>query len=325
VTSTDRRFPLTRRGLLGASTAAVTGAAVAAGQPARAASAASSRRWKGEAGSSGVNLRWLGNNAWEITFGATTILIDPWLTRFPTGTYAPGGIRENTKLTIDPAKIDPYVSRADVILICHGHFDHLADVPYIAPKTGATVFGTESHHNMLRALGTPTGSLSTVRGGEYLQFNGYTIEVFTSLHSMTGAHKQVPFPGTRPGAIPARPETVADLVEGETLAYQITVGERFRILALSTANFVERELAGLRPDLAIVAAGGGSLHDYAGRLMRTLDHPTWVLPTHWDDFDQPLDKPAVDWGGLQTLKTAVAAASPGTIFVTLDHLETFTP
>jgi hypothetical protein len=37
---------------------------------------------------------------------------------------------------------------------------------------------------------------------------------------------------------------VADLVEGETLAYQITVGERFRILILSTANFVERELEG---------------------------------------------------------------------------------
>jgi L-ascorbate metabolism protein UlaG (beta-lactamase superfamily) len=339
VTSADRRFPLTRRGLLGASTAVATAAAVGADGADGAvgavgadgavgtshASTAPVRRWSGDAGTSGVRLRWLGNNAWEITFDTTTILIDPWLTRFPTGTYSPGGIRDSTRLTIDPTKIDPYISRADLILVCHGHFDHMADVPYIAKKTSATVLGTESHHNMLRALRTPSTLLCTVRGGEYLQYNGYAIEVFASLHSMTGARKQVPYPGTRPGAVPAKPHTVADLVEGDTLAYQITIGERFRILALSTANFVERELTGLRPDLAIVPAGGGSLRDYAARLMRTLDHPTWVLPAHWDDFDHPLDEPAVDWGGLQLLRDAVAAASPHTTFVTLDHLETFTP
>lgn len=321
--TTSDRFSVTRRTLLGVSTAAAAAAAVTTAEPAGAASAG--RRWRGPAGSSGVRLRWLGNNAWEVSFGTTTILIDPWLTRFRTGTYTPAGIRDDTPLTIDPTRIDPYLGPASLILVCHGHFDHMSDVPYVAERTTATVLGTESHHNLLRALGVPSGQLCTVRGGEYLQYDGYTIEVFQSLHSMTGPRKQVPFPGTRPGAMPARPLTVADLVEGETLAYQITIGERFRVLALSTANFVERDLTGLRPDLAIVAAGGGSVHDYVGRLMRTLGHPTWVLPTHWDDFDYPLDQPAIDWGGLQPLRAAVAAASPNTRFITLDHLETFTP
>jgi L-ascorbate metabolism protein UlaG (beta-lactamase superfamily) len=330
VTSNNRRFPLTRRRLLGASTAVAT-ATVTAGvaRPASAAPAgpatSAARRWHGAAGSSGVRLRWLGNNAWEITFGTTTILIDPWLTRFKTGTYSPEGIRDDTPLTVDPTKIDPYISRANLILVCHGHYDHLTDVPYIATRTGATVLGTESHHNMLRALGAPASHFCTVRGGEYLQYDGYTVEVFRSLHSMTGPSSQVPYPGTRPGATPPRPTTVADLVEGETLAYQITIGERFRILALSTANFVEQQLSGLRPDLAIVAVGGGTVHDYVGRLMRTLDHPTWVLPTHWDDYDYPLNQPAVDWGALQPLQQAVAATSPDTKFVKLDHVETFTP
>lgn len=329
------REQFSRRRLLGASAAATAAAATGAAltgavvtgdaAPADAAPAASVRRWQGDPGSSGVGLRWLGNNAWEITFDGKCILIDPWLTRFFTGTYTPQGANPNTRLTIDTTKIDPYVTRADVILVCHGHYDHMADVPYIAPRTGATVLGTESHHNMLRALGTPDDQLSTVRGGEYLQFDGFTIEVFQSLHSMTGPRARVPFPGTRPGAVPARPKTIADLVEGESLAYQITIGERFRILALSTANFIQHELTGLQPDLAIVAVGGGSVHDYVGRLMRALDYPTWVLPTHWDDYDHPLDVPAVDTGGLQPLKTAVAATSPRTTFVTLDHLETFTP
>jgi hypothetical protein len=75
----------------------------------------------------------------------------------------------------------------------------------------------------------------------------------------------------------------------------------------------------------MVAAGGGSIHDYVGRLMRTLGHPTWVLPTHWDDFDYPLDQPAADWNGLVPLRDAVAANSPASTFVELAHLQTFTP
>ena len=94
---------------------------------------------------------------------------------------------------------------------------------------------------------------------------------------------------------------------------------------LSTANFVERELEGLRPDLALVPVGGGTLHDYVGRLMRTLNAPRWVLPTHWDDFDHPLTEPAVDFGALRPLREAVAKASPRSTFVALDHLQTFTP
>jgi L-ascorbate metabolism protein UlaG (beta-lactamase superfamily) len=290
---------------------------------------ASPRRWSGTPGSSGVTLRWLGNNAWDITFGSITILIDPWVTRFPTGTYTTG-TRPDTPLVIDAPTVDRYISRASLILVCHGHFDHMADVPYVALKTRAAVLGTDSHLNMLRALDTPEAQLTSVRGGEYLQYDGFTVEVFESLHSLTGAtgpRKQVPFPGTRPLPIPEseRPRTVADLVEGGTLAYQITIAERFRILVLSTANYVERELSGLRPDLAIVAVGGGSIHDYVGRLMRTLGKPTWVLPTHWDDFDLPLSAPARDFGALQPFRTAVATASPHTTFVTLDHLETFTP
>jgi L-ascorbate metabolism protein UlaG (beta-lactamase superfamily) len=280
-------------------------------------------------GGSGITLTWLGNNAWQITFGAVTILIDPWVTRFPTGTYGPTGTRPDTPLTIDKPTVDRYITKADLILLGHGHFDHMADVPYVAERTQAAVLGTESHLNMLRALGTPDAQMTMVRGGEYLQYAGYTVEVFESLHSLTGIdatqRKQVPFPGTRPGLPPPVPRTVADLVEGGTLAYQITVGERFRILALSTANFIEARLSGLRPDLVIAAVGGRSLHDYPARLMRALHRPAWVLPTHWDDFDLPLDQPARDFGALGPFRDAVEAASPHTTFVTLEHLQSFRP
>jgi L-ascorbate metabolism protein UlaG (beta-lactamase superfamily) len=321
-----------RRGFWGVGAGA---AAVLAG--ARAASAAT------PSGSSGVVLRWWGNNGWEIRVPSAdgtrtkTVLIDPWLTRFKTGTYTKQGADPNTPLSVDHALLDRYLDsgelRADHILVTHGHYDHLTDVPYLARKTGATVLGTETHLNLLAALGAPEDQLSLTTGGEYLGFDGYTIRVVRSLHSAVGGRSQVPFPGTRPGldlgaghppGFPV-PRTIRDLVEGGTLAYQVTAASGFSVLDLGGSNYLEAELTGLRPDALLMPVGGGSVADYAGRLLRALGSPRYVLPTHWDDFDYPLEAPAKDFGALETLRAAVAKASPSSRFVRLDHLETFTP
>ena len=271
----------------------------------------------------GLTLRWFGNNSWELTAGENTVLVDPWLTRFRTGTYTAAGSDPTTPITVDTALLDKYVTKADAIVVTHGHFDHLPDVPHIATRTAATVFGNESHCNMLRALGAPAAQLNEVRGGERVSYGGYRIDVVPSLHSLTGPRARVPFPGSRLGAVPPTPRTIADLVEGGTLAYEITMGGR-SVLALGGANYVEQELAGRRPDAVLIPVGGGSVPDYVPRLLELLGHPGTVLPTHWDDFDQPLEKPAVDTGGLEKLRAAVAEASPSARFVRLDHLEQHT-
>ncbi|KUJ54573.1 MBL fold metallo-hydrolase [Streptomyces albus subsp. albus] len=329
------RPALSRRRLLGASAAGVTAAAVTAaahqsadGAPVRSAPAASGNRTPGD---SGVRLRWLGNNGWEIRIQRpgkkpATVLIDPWLTRFRTGTYTPAGADPQTELSVDTGLIDRHRLTADQILVTHGHYDHLPDVPHLARTTGATVFGTETHANLLRALDAPEEQLSVVSGGEYLRFDGYTIRVLRSLHSMPGPRAQVPFPGTRPAAPPPRPRVIADLVEGGTLAYAVTAtATGFTLVNFGGSNFSAADLAGVAPDLAMIQPGGATVHDYVPRLLETLGHPRYVLPTHWDDFDLPLDEPAKDWGGLADLEAKVAQASPRARFVRLDHLETFTP
>ncbi|MEU7632532.1 MBL fold metallo-hydrolase [Nocardia sp. NPDC049220] len=281
---------------------------------------------------SGVALRWWGNNSWEIRLpGGKTVLIDPWLTRFHTGTYSAEGADPETPIVVDTALIDRYVDggelRADHILVTHGHYDHLTDVPYLAKKTGATVLGTETHLNLLAALGAPENQLTLATGGEFLHFGDYSIRVLRSLHSASGPRAGVAFAGTRPGLGAGKlpePKVIRDLVEGGTLAYEVR-GGGVSVLDFGGSNYIESELAGLRPDVLLLPAGGGKIEDYVARLLRVTGNPRYVIPTHWDDFDYPLAEPARDWGGLEALRTAVAAASPRSTFVTVDHLQTFTP
>ncbi|MBN3932869.1 MBL fold metallo-hydrolase [Streptomyces verrucosisporus] len=335
----SRSSAVSRRGLLRPAAAGLAAAGLTASVPAGAAARPS--RSKGparpEPGKSGFHLRWLGNNGWEIRVerpgsAPATVLVDPWLTRFRTGTYSERGADPRTPVTVDRAAVDRHRLRADQILVTHGHYDHMPDVPHLAARTGATVLGTESHANMMLALAGPRErraleeQLSMVRGGEHIRFEGYSVRVLRSLHSMPGPRARVPFPGTRPGGPPPRPRTIADLVEGETLAYAVTSeATGFTLVNFGGSNFSAADLAGLAPDLAMIQPGGSTVHDYVPRLLSCLDHPPYVVPTHWDDFDEPLDEPAVDWGGLEGLREAVAGASPGARFVVVDHLETFTP
>jgi L-ascorbate metabolism protein UlaG (beta-lactamase superfamily) len=322
--------PVTRRRLLGGAAGLATAAALAG--PAAAGTRESTASTAGDTadgrrvrpGRSGVTLRWLGNNAWDIRFGTTTVLVDPWVTRFRTGTFTPQGADPATPITSDPALVDRYVTAADLVLVTHGHYDHLPDVPHVARRFGATVLGTETHLNLLRALGAPDAQLAEVRGGESIQFDGFTVDVLRSAHSLSGPRRRVTFAGTRPAAPPPPPRVISDLVEGGSLAYLLTVGD-FSLLDLGSANYVGRELEGLRPDVVLLQPGGATVVDYVGRLMGLLGNPPVVVPTHWDDFDLPLDQPARDWGGLEALRQAVRRASPRTEFVVLDHLEEFTP
>src|SRR5258705_10100975 len=205
----------------------------------------------GGPGAAGVSFKWFGTNGWEITFGNKTILVDPWFNRFESG-FLQNKLNHDTLLPTDTALIDQHVKKADQILIGHGHWDHMADVPYIAKKTGAMVIGSETHANVMRAAGEPDGKIVQVKGGEYMQFDGYTIEVFPSVHSMGGTKKYA-VPGHLV-SVPASPPTkVGDLPEGDTLIYVLRIGGEYTIFLISSGNYLQRAPPGLQPDVGPLA------------------------------------------------------------------------
>jgi hypothetical protein len=91
------------------------------------------------------------------------------------------------------------------------------------------------------------------------------------------------------------------------------------IFIMGSMNYVERDLTGLRPDIALIGAGPGrhEVYRYIPRLMKALGNPPVVFPTHWDDYGT---KPRTE--ALQQVGTFVAevqAASPKTRVIVPDY------
>ncbi|MBL8524616.1 MAG: MBL fold metallo-hydrolase, partial [Betaproteobacteria bacterium] len=75
-----------------------------------------------------VEVQWLGQATIKITSpGGKVIVIDPWVT-------------SNPKTPAEFKTVES-LGKVDAILVTHAHFDHWADAPALAEKTGAKIYG----------------------------------------------------------------------------------------------------------------------------------------------------------------------------------------
>ncbi len=99
-----------------------------------------------------TTLTWYGHAAFRIvTPKGKTLLVDPWLTN-PTN---PSGAQ------------DAKTVAADLILITHGHFDHIGDANDIAKRTKAKLVATFDLGGALVANGYPKDQYGMETGGNF--------------------------------------------------------------------------------------------------------------------------------------------------------------
>lgn len=264
-----------------------------------------------------LTFTYFGAAGWEITDGKLVVLVDPYVSRnaYPS---LPDDV-----LHPDGRVLDALVPRADYILVHHSHPDHFADVPYLAARTGATVVGTRAAIAVLRAYGVPARQLVTAVGGEDMAFDGVAIRAIPALHTGRGSN-----PTTIPDTVTA-PVKIWSLEQGgsESLMFLIRLAGH-EILTMGSTNFIEREVEGLRPDIAVVGASTArrAVYDYTPRLLRALGKPGVILPTHWDNFYLPYGHPDLASGlpNLETFADEVHAVAPQANVVIPEHLVSIT-
>src|SRR5207249_9368210 len=82
----------------------------------------------------GVRVTYLGTNGYQFEFKGHALLVDPYFSRVDVLSVALGSrIQPNASRINDG--LGHVATKADAILVTHGHFDHLLDVPAVMATT----------------------------------------------------------------------------------------------------------------------------------------------------------------------------------------------
>jgi len=285
--------------------------------------------------SSQLKIIYLGTAGWKITDGKTVILVDPYLSRLRRNysinpdSISPSPISGDTRrafgdndlIVLDTSTINKHIKSADYILVHHAHRDHIMDVPYIALKTNATVIGHESTANIMRAYNVAEEKIITVKGGEDYEFGTFSVKVIPGLHSPLDEKRY--YDSRTISKDLKAPLKIKDYVEGGSLVFLIRF-KGHQIITFGSMNYIEKELEGLHPDIAIIGANASrnEIYDYSGRLMRVLNYPATVIPTHWDNFTIPYNAPEDEQlRQLDSFKKEIRKASPKTKIIVPKYFE----
>jgi L-ascorbate metabolism protein UlaG (beta-lactamase superfamily) len=193
-----------------------------------------------------VDIRFLGHACFELTAGDTTVLIDPFLS-------------QNPKAAAQPDELEP-----DVILLTHGHFDHIGDTVDIAKRSGATVVAITDVANELGGDGVE--NVFDPNLGGTVGFDWGWVKLVPAWHS-----------AVTPKGTPHAP---AGLL--------VHIGDRLVYHLGDTALFSDLQLIARRGDpvdLAIVPIGGHYTMDRFDAVTAVqFVNPAEVIPCHYNTF-----------------------------------------
>jgi L-ascorbate metabolism protein UlaG (beta-lactamase superfamily) len=242
-----------------------------------------------------VEVTWLGQAAFRIvTPTGKVIVTDPWL-------------RTNPLTPPEFKKLEVF-GRIDVLLISHGHFDHMADAPALAQMYDVPLRAPGDLNQSAMTLGIlPAKLLPRMnKGGTVEPVPGIKLTAVRAEHSsiLVWRNPATDKDETHPG--------------GEAVGWIIELENGFRIYhAGDTGVFGDMKLIGERykPDLALVPIGGNFTMDPADAAwaVNEMIKPKAVIPMHYGA--NPLTKGTAKEfsAAMGTSTVRVVVATPGQV------------
>jgi L-ascorbate metabolism protein UlaG (beta-lactamase superfamily) len=204
-----------------------------------------------------MDIRWLGHSTFELSDGATTLLIDPFLK--PNNPSAPVSADE-----VEPTHI----------LVTHGHADHLADAVAVAKRTGAPCVALVEVANWLEHQGAPETHDPNLGGT--IEFDWGSVKLVQAFHT-----------STMPGSDEAPYSPVHGVSGGAAAGLVIKLGGKTVYHTGDTALFGDMKLIAERTpvDVALIPIGGHYTMDrHDAAVAAELIGADTVIPMHYDTF-----------------------------------------
>ena len=241
-----------------------------------------------------AEVHWLGQAATKLTtLTGKVIVIDPFITNNP---KTPPAMQNLDAL-----------GKVDVILVTHGHRDHVGDVAELAKRTGATVMGPSGLMATLMDLGWTTAE-KTVRFGKGGKVNPLGPQItITQVRAEHSSEVTVTDPSTNKSTTYPGGEPCGFIVEFENGFKLHHMGD--------TGLFGDMRLIGeyYKPDLIMIPIGGHSVMDPrdAAYATREMLKPRFAIPFHYGTFPTLKGTPQEYQAALGNVTTQVFPISPG--------------
>jgi L-ascorbate metabolism protein UlaG (beta-lactamase superfamily) len=238
-----------------------------------------------------TELLWLGQAAFRITSpGGKVILIDPWITTNP---KTPAEWKDLSKL-----------GKIDVVLVTHGHGDHVGDGPAIVKAQNIKLWGPAGLNDTFLSLGILTADQAPRmnKGGTIAPLGpGISITQTRAEHSSEYVHMNNGKRETHVG--------------GEPVGFIIRMENGFTIYHMGdTGLFADMTMIAdrYRPDLILIPIGGHFVMDPqdAAHATRIL-HPKYAIPMHYGTIPQLAGTPEQYKAALQGEKVDIRVLNPG--------------
>ncbi len=242
-----------------------------------------------------VQVQWLGQAAFKFTSVAgKVIVIDPWLITNP---KTPEAFKKLESL-----------GKVDLVLVTHGHFDHVADAPALAKLNNAPLWAPAGLAQSMGLLGMlPPAQANRINRSGTIKPLGPDIKI-TLVHAEHSSELVWKNPATDKEEVH---------VGGEPGGFIIEFENGFKIWHMGdTGVFGDMKLIAdmYKPDLVLMPIGGGQFvmnPADAAMVTREFIKPKTVIPMHYLTNPSLPGTPAEYIKALGSSPTKVMAINPG--------------